>query len=425
MRILMLSWEYPPHIVGGLGAHVGALAPELARAGVEVRVLTPRLKGGAKTEVIGEKGGKRKKGTRGTRGRKGTRGTKGKSKPQSVVERVNLQSPISNLDFFSDVQAINRRLEARGRELFDAREFDLIHVHDWLVAFAGIALKHAYKTPLLATIHATERGRGRGGLNGETAQAINATEWWLTYEAWRVITTSGFMADEVKSFFQVPSDKVGIVPNGVDSTPFDALGKRDLPFRARWARKDERIVFSVGRVVHEKGAQVLLEAAPHVLAEFPDVKFIVAGTGWLVDTLKRRAVELGIAEKFIVAGFISDDERNRLLKVADVAVFPSLYEPFGIVALEAMAAKCPVVVSEVGGLREVVRHAETGITVYPDNAESLAWGILHTLKHPDWAKQRAARAYRVVQSDFAWKRIAARTKEVYERVVRERKKVTW
>jgi glycogen(starch) synthase len=127
----------------------------------------------------------------------------------------------------------------------------------------------------------------------------------------------------------------------------------------------------------------------------------------------------------LFTGFIPDDDRDRLYKVADCAVFPSLYEPFGIVALEAMAARAPVVVSLVGGLQEVVKHGETGITVYPDNPESLAWGINHTLARPDWAAQRAAHAHKLVLEEYNWTRIAQRTAKVYQRVVAERAKTDW
>jgi len=430
----MLSWEYPPHIVGGLGAHVAALAPALARAGVEVHVVTPRWKGGESQETIERKE---------TRGRASA----------STVYRVD--PPVAGLaNFFADVQQTNLNLEEQGHALCDRMGgFHLIHAHDWLVAWAAASLKRLHKTPLLATIHATERGRGRGYLGGETSHAINGTEWWLTYEAWRVIATSQFMADEVKSYFNVPPDKIDIVPNGVDAAPFDALEGVDLTaFRERWAlgsatpsgvsapaiprgiadpalpsgtRADERIVFFVGRVVEEKGAHLIVEAAPRVLAQIPHTKFIIAGTGSMSEQIKRRALELGVADRVVAAGFISDAERNRLLKVADAAVFPSLYEPFGIVALEAMAAKCPVIVSDVGGLSEVVRHDVTGVTVYPGNVESLAWGILHTLLDPAAAKARAERAYRMAKEEYSWDRIAERTIKVYERIVRERVKTDW
>jgi len=419
MRILMLSWEYPPHIVGGLGAHVAALVPALARAGVEVHLVTPRWKGGKLKETVS---GERSPTTRGR-----SRATKPLARScHATVYRTRVPRVLTN-DFFVDAQEANLGLEKQAELLWDKLGgFDLIHVHDWLVAFAGVNFKRAHKTPLVATIHATERGRGRGNLGGETSQAINNTEWWLTYEAWRVICTSRFMANEVEFYFQTPSDKVDIVPNGVDSLSFDTLDTWDLTrFRAKWAKRDERIVFFVGRLVQEKGAHLIVEAAPRVLKEFPQTKFIIAGTGMMLEGLRKRAAELGVADRVNVAGFVTDADRDKLLKVADVGVFPSLYEPFGIVALEAMAAKCPVVVSTVGGLTEVVTQEATGVTIYPDSVESLAWGILRTLNDPDKAKVYAENAYRMVKEEYNWDRIAERTAGVYARVVEERKRVKW
>lgn len=408
LRVLMLSWEYPPHVVGGLGAHVAALAPALVRAGVQVQVVTPRWKGGEDQEpLVAVK-------------------SRARQTPPPSVYRVN--PPVMRMgNFFADAQQTNLNLEEQAQQIYERNGgFDLIHAHDWLVAFAATSLKRLHKTPLLATIHATERGRGRGFLGGETSHAINGTEWWLTYEAWRVITCSQFMTGEVREYFNVPSNKIDVVPNGVDSTPFDELDGIDLSeFRKRWAAPEEKIVFNVGRVVHEKGAPLIVEAAPRVLAQMPNVKFIIAGTGSLVDQLKRRAWELGVGDKVILAGFISDPDRNRLLKVADAAIYPSLYEPFGIVALEAMAAKCPVIVSDVGGLKEVVKHDVTGATIFSDNIDSTAWGILHTLENPAAAKARATKAYRIVKDEFNWDRIAEETKEIYERVVHERAQVHW
>jgi glycosyltransferase involved in cell wall biosynthesis len=407
LNILMLSWEYPPHVVGGLGAHVAALAPALVRAGVQVHLVTPRWKGGEEQTVIpGKKSHARKN--------------------LSYVYRVN--PPVMRMgNFFADVQQTNLNLQTMAEQLTDKfGGFDLIHAHDWLVAFAAAGLKKLRKIPLLATIHATERGRGRGFLGGEMSHAINGTEWWLTYEAWRVITCSQYMSDQVKEYFNTPPDKIDVIPNGVDTTPFDELDQVDLTeFRARWALPNERIVFNVGRVVEEKGAHLIVEAAPRVLTQLPNTKFIIAGTGSLVERLRQRTHELGIADHVLIAGFISDSDRNRLLKVADAAIFPSLYEPFGIVALEAMAAKCPVIVSEVGGLKEVVKHDVTGVTIYPGNVESTAWGIVHTLSNLQAARARARKAYRIVKRDFNWDRIAELTIAVYERIIRERAKVHW
>lgn len=403
MKILTLSWEYPPYVVGGLGAHVAALAPALARQGVEMDVITPRWQGGDAIETIRQSGA-------------------------SCVTIHRIDPPMKSItNFFADTQATNVYLEQYAHEMISGHgAYDIIHVHDWLVAFAGVALKHLHKTPLLATIHATERGRGRGTVSGEMAQAINGTEWWLTYEAWRIITASHFMADEVKSYFGLPGNKIDVIPNGVETLPFDALDGVDLSdFRSQWALPSERIVFFVGRMQHEKGAHLVVEAAPRVLEQVPQAKFVLAGSGSMVEPLRARVDELGLNGKVLVAGFVSDQARDELFKVSDVAVFPSLYEPFGIVALQAMAAKCPVVVSAVGGLKEVVKNHETGITIYPDNLDSLVWGILHTLQHPEWARARAANAYRVAREEFNWDSIARDTKRVYERIAEERARTAW
>ncbi len=325
-----------------------ALLPALVRRGVEVHLLTPLHASGEALERAGN----------------------------LVVHRV--PKPFSAYpDLYTEVVQANVPLARAGEEIVQRYgPFDLLHNHDWLTSFAARSLKHQYKLPLLATIHATERGRGRGHLQGEQAQRINDAEWWLTYEAWRVICCARYMAHEVMDYFGSPADKVDVIPNGVDPTPFQTLEKEDLTaFRARWAYSEEKIVLYVGRLVYEKGVEVLVRAAPLVLAQVPQAKFVIAGKGPELERLRQLVGELDLASKVLLVGFIDDDTRNRLYRVADVAVFPSLYEPFGIVALEAMAARTPVVVSEVGGLKEVVRHAETGITIYPNDVASCAWVI--------------------------------------------------
>lgn len=398
MRVLMFSWEYPPHVAGGLGEHVANLVPALGRQGVEVHLITPRWAGGPSEE----------------------------QGPNYHVHRIDpptFEAP----DIHSSAWQTNLVLEKHAENLWRSTgPFDLLHAHDWLVAFAPVALKRGFKTPLVATIHATERGRGRGHLGSEISYAINNVEWWLTYEAWRVICASQYMAGEVTGYFRAPANKIDVIPNGVSVEGFQRWQGEDLSaFRAMYAMPEEDIVFNVGRVVYEKGVGVLVEAVPHVLREQPQAKFVIAGSGSYVHELRHRAWELGVADKVLFTGFIPDEDRDRLYLVASCAVFPSLYEPFGIVALQAMAARTPVVVSEVGGLAEVVRHAETGITVYPDNPESLAWGIVHTLSRPDWARQRAENAYRTVLEQYNWDAIARQTADLYRRVVDERAQAKW
>jgi glycogen(starch) synthase len=397
MRILELAWEYPPHVVGGLGNHMAALAPALSHLGAEVTVVTPRLLGGDALE----------------------------EHQRLTIYRV--EPPVLAGDLLVHVQQTNVALDQAAESLISAhRPFDVIHAHDWLVALSAIGLKHRHKRPLVCTIHATERGRGRGHLQGRVSYAIADTEWWLTYEAWRVITSSQYMADELNNYFGIPHLKIDVVANGVDTRPFDALDALDLSeFRMRYAEPGDQLVFSVGRLVHEKGLHLLIDAAPPILSHQPRAKFVIAGTGPMLGTLRARVHELGIEQAFTFAGHISDLVRNCLYKVADCAVFPSLYEPFGIVALEAMASRCPLVVASTGGLAEVVKHHETGITVYPGSVESLTYGILHVLQFPDWSYMRAMNAYRLVTQRYNWQNIAERTLAVLSRVTDERLLVDW
>ena len=399
MRVLMLSWEYPPHVVGGMGKHVLDLAPALVQRGVQVHVVTPLLRGGADREL---------------------------TQDGVYVHRI-FPPPMDAYGFVSYVQQANGMMELAARRLSNEfGDFQIIHAHDWLAANAGIALKHAWRRPLIATIHATERGRQQGYVGSAHAEQVNSIEWWLTYEAWRVIACSHFMAQQISTYFNTPLDKVDVVPNGIyiAPDPFETAGSR-LAFRRRFVDDDQPLVYYVGRLVYEKGLHVLLDAWPQVRAAFPRARLLIAGTGAYAEALKSRAWSLGIAPDVTFAGFISDEERDKLYRVADLAVFPSLYEPFGIVALEAMAACCPVVVSAAGGLSEVVTLHETGMTVHPNDPGSLAWGILHALQHPDWSRARAENAFNVASEQFNWGTIADATIEVYGRAYAEWQADDW
>lgn len=406
MKVLMLSWEYPPHIVGGLGKHVVELVPELVSAGVEVHLVVPRLSDGALKEPL-----PRADGSPATNG--------------SMVYRIEVGSHYG--DFFTNTWHNNVNFEAFCSHLIHQEGgFDLIHNHDWLSAFATIGAKANFHIPMLTTIHATEMGRNHGHLYNEMQRQIHQTEWWLTFEAWRVIACSKYMAWEIENYFGVPISKVDIIPNGVDPRRFDALNGLDLSeFRLDFARPDEPIVYYVGRIVPEKGLTFLVDAVPLVLSQWPGVKFVIAGSGGHVNDLRAKAYALGVADNIIFPGRVSDDVRDGLFKVADCAVFPSLYEPFGIVALEAMAAGTPVVVSDTGGLSEVVDLHKTGIKVHPYDAGSLAWGILHTLQHPEWSRERAASANAIVRDLYNWPRIVRMTIDVYERVASEARQGKW
>jgi glycosyltransferase involved in cell wall biosynthesis len=394
----MLSWEYPPNNVGGLGKHVTDLVPALVSEDVEVHLLTPRFKGG---EIV-------------------------ERNDNSYIYRI--EPPIVEPgDFLSITWQTNLRLQEAAYNLIEKYgPFDLIHGHDWLVAFAGVSLKHHYKIPLVATIHATERGRGRGYLPGDLPRAINNQEWWLTYEAWRIICCSHYMSSQLSEYFDTPSDKIDIIPNGVSTARFDVLENLDLTaFRSNYAAPDERVIYFVGRVVEEKGVRVLIDSAPIVLASYPKCKFVIAGAGPQLQEFRDLAAARGLASHFYFTGFISDEDRDKLYRISDVVVIPSLYEPFGIVALEGMAAKKPVVVTDTGGMSEVVTNHQTGLKVYPGNPNSLAWGILHTLHNPGWSEARVKNAYQMVRDEFSWRRIARQTIETYEKVLKDYHNSDW
>jgi len=254
MRILMFSWEYPPRSVGGLAQHVYDLTTALAMAGDEVHLITI---GDANSKEHEEVGG-------------------------VFVYRLqpyNLSAP----DFLTWILQLNLRMVEYAVPLVNSMdEIDLVHAHDWLVAYAGRALKQAYRKPLIATIHATEYGRNQG-LHNDIQRYISDVEWWLTYESWRVIVCSHYMEQELKRVFQLPADKMRIVPNGVDLGRYQRRNVEHLS-RDHYAAPSEKIVFFVGRLVQEKGAQILLDAVPKVLQYYSDVKFIIAGKGrhWII-----------------------------------------------------------------------------------------------------------------------------------------------
>jgi glycosyltransferase involved in cell wall biosynthesis len=398
MRVLMFSWEYPPHLIGGLGAHVAELVPALAAQGVELTLVTPRWRGGEPFE---------------------------RTREGAVIYRVD-PPVLTPGNYYADAQQTNLTLEQFSQTLWQEGGYDLVHAHDWLVAPVAEAMKKLHKVPLIATMHATERGRGGGHLGGEMSVAINGLEWWLTYEAWRVIATSYYMANEVRHFFGLPSDKISIIPNGVYPLRFEPLFGQDLErFRSEWALPDEKIVFSVGRMQYEKGLHLLVEAAQRMLARGERVKFILAGRGSMLAPLRQRVAELGLEKHVLLTGYIDNAVRDRLYCVADVAVFPSLYEPFGIVALEAMAAKCPVIVTDVGGLGEVVENSVTGIKIPSYNLDVLVDAISYALRDRAAARERAVQAHALVRRSYGWDHIARDTVELYRDVLKARERVEW
>ena len=395
MRILMLSWEYPPRIVGGISRVVHGLAQKLGERGNEVHVITC-------CEM----------------------GTKEFEKDKEVyIHRIHSYDVTPN-NFVDWVLQLNFSLIEHSIKLInETGKFDIIHAHDWIVAFAARVLKHSYFTPLISTIHATEYGRNCG-IHDDTQRYINNIEWWMAFESWRIIVNSEYMKGEVKHVFKVPEDKIDIIPNGVDLDKFDGYEK-DINFRRKYAKDNEKIIFFVGRLVNEKGVHVLIDSVPKVLQYYNDAKFIIAGKGPQLEDLKAKANYMGVSHKVHFTGYIKDEELLKIYKCADVAVFPSLYEPFGIVALEGMVANVPVVVSDTGGLSGIVEHGVDGMKSYTGNANSLADSILEILHNPEKAEKMKENALKKVYSIYNWKVITDKTMEVYKNIINDSKKASW
>jgi glycosyltransferase involved in cell wall biosynthesis len=395
MKVLVLTWEFPPRVVGGISRHVAELYPELVKLGHRIHLITMEFGHAPDYEQV----------------------------DGVFVHRVAV-APGDN--FFHWIGNMNVSMgEHGGKLLAEEGPFDLIHAHDWLVAEAAIALKSHFKIPLVATIHATEFGRSNGIHTAEQAY-INAQEWQLAYNAWRVIVCTDYMRREVERALAVPWGKIDVVYNGIRAEKKHHQGDFDFQqFRRNYAGDSEKIVYYVGRLTYEKGVAVLVNAAPRVIAEMAgQVKFVIIGSGGSA-ALKERVGQLGIWDKFYFTGFMSDQDLDKFQTIADCAVFPSLYEPFGIVALESFAARVPVVVSDTGGLPEVVRHTKTGVVTWTNNADSLAWGILEVLKNPGYAQWLVDNAYGDLERRFDWAKLAHQTEAVYGRVLHERSQVVW
>jgi glycosyltransferase involved in cell wall biosynthesis len=232
------------------------------------------------------------------------------------------------------------------------------------------------------------------------------------------------MISHVKWAFGLPPDKLVMIPNGVNTQCYRDVDCDMKEFRSKFALPEEKIVLFVGRLVYEKGIHVLINAVPKILQKV-NAKFIIVGSGYMKEQLLNIVRSMGLEHKVLFEGFLDEDSLLKLQKCADVSVVPSLFEPFGIVALEAMAAKSPVVASDTGGLSEIIDHDVTGVKVYPNNPDSLAWGITKVLVDDNYRRTISENAYRRVIEKYDWEKIAQQTKRIYEGVLGEYSKSFW
>jgi len=397
VRICHLSWEYPPVVYGGLGRHVHAIAREQARAGHEVVVVSHvgidnDGADGATTQPIDE-----------------------------VVDGVRVIRVVRDapaVAFAAEtllgwVAGLASAMTRAALDLARTFHFEVVHAHDWLTAHAASIVTSASRSsrpgsgapvPWVHTVHATEAGRHQGWLPGELSRAIHSIERWSVHSADRVIVCSQHMRWEVDRLFEMPAAVV--IPNGVDvSSVLVDLQQRD-EIRSRYG---DHVIVHTGRLEWEKGAHTLIEALPKLRRSFPDVQCVIAGRGSQSEALVDLARRKRVASRVHVRGWLPEAELRALVAAADVAVVPSLYEPFGIVALEAAAVNTPVVAARAGGLAEFLADDRHGFGFTPGDPVSLADAVRQCWNDPIEARERTVRAHEYVQEQHGWATIAERT----------------
>ena len=392
MRILLVSWEYPPVVVGGLGRHVHHLATELHALGHDVVVLSRRPSG---TDAL-------------------THPT-----TDTVVDGVRVIAVAEDppeFEFGTDMLpwtlALGHAMIRAGLTILAGERGsratswtpEVVHAHDWIVAHPAITLAEIFDVPLVSTIHATEAGRHSGWVSGRINRQVHSVEWWLAAESDALITCSESMRDEVSRLF-TPSCEVQVIHNGIDIQAW--------PFAPRPAARVAPELLFAGRLEYEKGLQDLIAALPRIRRTYPGTTVTVAGAGTQLEWLTEQARTHRVARAVTFLGAVDHEGLVELMHRCAAIVLPSRYEPFGIVALEAAATGIPLVVSSAGGLGEAVRDDSTGRSFTPGDIAGLAAAVRATLADPAAAATRARRARDRLSADFSWSEVAERTVAVY------------
>ncbi|QTS02584.1 glycosyltransferase family 4 protein [Rhodococcus qingshengii] len=390
MKILIVSWEYPPVVVGGLGRHVHHLATELAAAGHEVVVLSRRPSG-----------------------------TDASTHPtithisEGVLVVAVAEDPahfVFGEDMLAWTLAMGHAMVRAGMALHkpgvgEGWQPDVVHAHDWLVAHPAIALAEFYDVPLVSTLHATEAGRHSGWISGRINRQVHSVEWWLANESDSLITCSASMQEEVTELYGPTLPPITVIRNGIDVTTWK--------FRERGPRSGPPKLLFVGRLEYEKGVQDAIAALPRIRRSHPGTTLAIAGEGTQFTWLYQQARTHRVARAVDFLGNLDHTELLSWLHGADAIVLPSRYEPFGIIALEAAAAGTPLITSTAGGLGEAVVDGVTGMSFQPGDIAGLTSAVREVLDDPAGAQERAVAARARLTSDFDWHQVAEETAHVY------------
>ena len=428
----MFGWEFPPHIAGGLGTACYGMTRGLARNGVEVVFVMPRAYGDEDQRFVRVVNASDVE----------TIGTRDHEFSEELLEKVSFIHIDSNMlpyispeeyaayhdEFvrsgrthewtdvwkqrytFSGKYGANLMEEVARYAMVAAQvakdlegQFDVIHAHDWLPYFAGIAAKRVSGKPLVVHMHATEFDRSGENIN----RRVYAIEKAGMQAADRVIAVSELTRRIVIGKYGILADKVVTVHNAV------RFGESEEAAPER-AVKDKVVTF-LGRITYQKGPDYFVEAAAKVLQRVSDVRFVMAGSGDLMNHVVRRVAQLGIADRFHFTGFLKGGEVQRMFRLSDVYVMPSVSEPFGISPLEAMRSGVPVIISRQSGVAEVLDYA---IKVNYWDVDALADAIYGLLTYPALGRMFASKGLEEV-TGLKWTNAAAKIKTVYETVVAE------
>jgi glycogen(starch) synthase len=409
LRIGFFVWEYPPALVGGLGTYAEYITREFVAMGNDVTVFTLNP-GNLKTREI----------VKGVEVHRPLIADASNVFPMFVID--DLKKWGTNIRLFNDIFIYNVLCSTKFVNSMLKKEgcvYDVVCVHDWLSSIAGIIIKNETKVPVVFHVHSTEWGRS----GGQGSEVVSYLESAMAQRADRIITVSHAMQEDLVRHGWTKA-KISVVWNGVDPeryNPRKCKSEEVEAIRIRYGIKpDEKMVLFLGRLTWVKGVINLVQAMPMVLAEYPKTKLVILGKGEQQNDIIEAAVRLGISDKLICRfDFVPEKERILHYAAADVCVFPSTYEPFGIVSLEAMAMEKPIVVGAQGvvGFREQVvpfGPDQNGVHVNGGNPADIAWGIKEVLCDPERAKKWGENGRKRVLQYFTWRKAAEQTLQIYE-----------
>jgi glycosyltransferase involved in cell wall biosynthesis len=426
MKVLMFGWEFPPHITGGLGTACYGMTQGLSKADVEVLFVVPKAYGDEDQDAI--------KLVNASDIKISITGTEkeiflekvtfievgsnlipyvGPEDFAKVMELAKLRSLSKSTSVFQEEFKFSgkygtnlleevSRYALVGATLAKEMDFDVIHAHDWLTYPAGIAAKQISGKPLVVHMHATEFDRSGENVN---PQVFDIEKSGME-AADRVITVSNFTRKIVIDRYGIDPDKVITVHNAVEPS-----NKTDMDPVER--KVDEKVVTFLGRITFQKGPEYFIEAAYKVLQKDPNVRFVMAGTGDMLNKMVRRVARLGIGTRFHFTGFLKGDDVDKMYALSDVYVMPSVSEPFGISPLEAVRSNVPVVISRQSGVSEVLTHA---IKINFWDVDALADAIYGLLHYPAMNKMIEKYGPQELEK-LKWERAALQIKDVYLQVV--------